>query len=319
MADLAGDPYGYDSPSRRGWARQAALAAGAVAAIGLAVGLVNWGHGLLTRDAGLVPFLRAEDEPMKIVPEDPGGIKLARTDQAVTSIIAGPREADPAYAPAPELPEDEDLAQPYLKPPASPGVDGRVVAGAPAAARGTAVSATPPAPVVEGGDDAIQAALARAAAEATAAAADGEAQGADVGSPRAPSAMAVAPARPKPPAPGSRVASAPPTATPAATPAAAPAATSAPAASSAGIAAGDVVIQLGAFNSHEIAESQWRRATRRNGDLLAPYGHIVTTVESGGRTLFRLRVGPMPERQRAQDICAALKARGDACIVATVR
>lgn len=318
MADLAGDPYGYDSPSRRGWARQAALAAGAVAAIGLAVGLVNWGHGLLTRDAGLVPFLRAEDGPMKIVPEDPGGIKLARTDQAVTSIIAGPREADPAYAPAPELPEDEDLAQPYLKPPASPGVDGRVVAGAPASAPGTAASATPPAPVVEGGDDAIQAALARAAAEATAAAdADGDAQGADVGSPRAPSAMAVAPARPKPPAPGSRVASAPATAT--ATPAAAPAATSAPAASGAGIAAGDVVIQLGAFNSHEIAESQWRRATRRNGDLLAPYGHIVTTVESGGRTLFRLRVGPMPERQRAQDICAALKARGDACIVATVR
>lgn len=327
MADLAGDPYGYDSPSRGGWARQAAMAAGAAAALGLAFGLVSWGHGLLTRDAGLVPFLRAEDGPMKIVPEDPGGIKLERTDLAVTSILSGRKSDSTAYAPAPERPEDEDLAQPYLKPPASPGVDGRVVAGAPAPAQSSAAgqAAIPPAPTVEGGADAIQAALARASAEATAAATASSAEavpGAADASPQAPSAMPLAPARPRPPAPGTRVASAAPSAasapaatTPAATPAAAPASTP----SGAGIGTGDVVIQLGAFNSADIAESQWRRALRRNEDLIGAYGHAVTTVESGGRTLFRLRVGPMADRTRAQDLCAALKARGDACIVAKVR
>ncbi len=48
----------------------------------------SWGYGLLTRDAGQIPFLRAEEGPMKILPEDPGGLKLARSDMAVTRMIS---------------------------------------------------------------------------------------------------------------------------------------------------------------------------------------------------------------------------------------
>lgn len=82
---------------------------------------------------------------------------------------------------------------------------------------------------------------------------------------------------------------------------------------------GDIAIQLGAFNTPEVAEAQWRAHLKRNAALLGEFGHAVTPVQSGGRTLYRLRVGPMPGRERAQELCAALKGRGEPCIVARVR
>ncbi|MEO0680495.1 MAG: SPOR domain-containing protein, partial [Pseudomonadota bacterium] len=85
------------------------------------------------------------------------------------------------------------------------------------------------------------------------------------------------------------------------------------------LAAGALAIQLGAFNTEAIARDQWRRHAARNADLLSGLSHAVTTVQSGGRTLYRLRAGPMASRARAQELCAALKARGDACITARVR
>jgi cell division septation protein DedD len=93
----------------------------------------------------------------------------------------------------------------------------------------------------------------------------------------------------------------------------------APAPEAPSLASGDQAVQLGAFDSQAIAESEWRRHLSRNGDLLDGFAHAVTTVQSGGRTLWRLRVGPLPDRRRAQELCAALQARGDACIPARVR
>ncbi len=279
MADMAADYDDLPRPARR----SAMAVLGAVCAASVLWGISSWGYGLLTRDAGQIPFLRADEGPMKTLPEDPGGLKLARADMAVTRMISGADPAEETLAPGAEPLTDEDLPAPYLS----------------EAAPGQGASADEAEPE----ENPIDAAVARVLAEQASAPSAPSVPAAFASDPdsHAPAAAPILPARPSP---GSV-----PRATPA--PAAAP--------RTASLASGDVAIQLGAFNTEAIAESQWKRHLARNEDLLQDLAHAVTTVESGGRTLYRLRVGPMPDRDRAADLCAALKARGDACIVATVR
>lgn len=299
MADMAGDPYGYDERGGRGWRRQMAGALGGACAIALVWGLVSWGHGLLTRDSGQIPFLRAEDGPMKIVPEDPGGLKLERTDMAVSRIVSGTSGSavEPGLAPDPEALAEEDQPQPYL---AAPD---------PLATPADGPDQAAPAPTADG--DAIERAVARALQEQ---AMDGDPAGSAIEDEDESSSLSAVAAPPPPLRPR-----APTRAEMAAAAAAAAAAVPAPAAVATELAAGDIGIQLGAFNSQAIAESQWRRAQRRHEDLLGALTHAVTTVDSGGRTLFRLRAGPVADRSKAQELCASLKSRGEACIVATIR
>lgn len=83
--------------------------------------------------------------------------------------------------------------------------------------------------------------------------------------------------------------------------------------------AGDDAVQLGAFESERVAEAQWGRLAGRHDDLLSGFAHAVTTVESGGRTLFRLRAGPLGGREAARNLCAAFKTRGVPCIPVRIK
>lgn len=322
MAELAGD-YGYDAPPARSWTRLAVRALGACAALALIWGLAHWAQGLTSRSPGEIPFLKAEDGPFKAAPADPGGLTLDGAGRAVTRIVTGEGGTGARLAPDPEMPADEDLPQPLLT-----GVQSATVAAAPAPAPAAAPEAPTAAPAPSGGSNAIDDAVARALAQVEGAAGGG-AKVASVASDEgasldrspgpmiepgehAPSVSPVFRARPE-----ARVIQAAATTTAAvvATNAAAGDAAATPLSEAPAIASGDVVIQLGAFNSTDVADSQWRSHLRRNEDLLGGMTHHVTTVESGGRTLYRLRVGPIASRARAQELCAALKARSDACIV----
>jgi hypothetical protein len=113
-------------------------------------------------------------------------------------------------------------------------------------------------------------------------------------------AMAEAPVTQAPPAQGQ------PAAQPAAQPKQqAPAATPAPAAP----AAGGATIQLGAFSSNAGATAAWKAMAGRFG-YLAPLSHSVVPVQSGGKTLYRLRAsGP-----NSADICGRLRVAGESCV-----
>lgn len=305
MAEMAGGSYGYDASPARGWRRLFTGALGGAAAIALVWGLVSWGHGLLTRDSGQIPFLRAESGPLKIAPEDPGGLKLARTDLAVSRIVGGqPVGAEQGMAPDPEALSDEDQPQPWLA--KAPATEQAAAAPDQASPLGNAI------------DQAVARVLEEQTADGSEAAAE-EDEEAPVAATHSASVGSPPPLRPRAPT-RAELAAAAAAAAPAPTPVAAavPAAAPAPV-SSTGLIVGDVAVQLGAFNSQTIAESQWRRQMRRNEDLLGGFAHSVTTVESGGRTLYRLRVGPVTDRARAQELCAAMKSRNEACIVVSVR
>ena len=69
-------------------------------------------------------------------------------------------------------------------------------------------------------------------------------------------------------------------------------------------------IQLGAFSTSAGATNAWRALSGRFR-YLAPLGHSVVPVQSGGRTLYRLRAsGP-----DAAGICRRLQVAGEDCAV----
>jgi DedD protein len=85
-----------------------------------------------------------------------------------------------------------------------------------------------------------------------------------------------------------------------------------PTASAAPAASGDWIVQLGSFGE----EANARRLAQQSGTF--GYKAEVSSYQSGGRTLYRVRVGPAKSRAAADATASALKAHGikDARVVA---
>jgi cell division protein FtsN len=74
-------------------------------------------------------------------------------------------------------------------------------------------------------------------------------------------------------------------------------------------------LQLGAFAAGEqAARRAWERLHRAHGDLLGSLTPQIDTIKRNGRTLWRLRAGPV-DGKRARELCSALRSRGAACVV----
>ena len=78
---------------------------------------------------------------------------------------------------------------------------------------------------------------------------------------------------------------------------------------------GDYAVQLGAYGSEASAQTAWRAARGKFLGELGDLSPIYVPVESGDRTLYRLRVGMLPDRAAADAVCIALRAQQQACFV----
>lgn len=87
----------------------------------------------------------------------------------------------------------------------------------------------------------------------------------------------------------------------------------APVRASAPLTKGDWVVQLGAFDSAEIARDAWRRTTARV-PALAHYTPKGMPVRTSGATLYRLSVGGFA-RADAVSLCTSVRSRGGSCFV----
>jgi hypothetical protein len=76
-----------------------------------------------------------------------------------------------------------------------------------------------------------------------------------------------------------------------------------------------VQIQLGAFPDRDQTESEWERIYKANEDILNGRALVVQGTISGGKRFFRMRAGPFKDRVEAQNVCRALLARGQDCLV----
>lgn len=74
-------------------------------------------------------------------------------------------------------------------------------------------------------------------------------------------------------------------------------------------------VQLGAYGSENSASRSWRTVRGRFATYFSGKQAQYEPVQTGDRTLYRLRVGPFENRAAADQVCLALRAQEQACIV----
>jgi hypothetical protein len=313
---------GEAQPRAGGRSRLGALLnwTGALVSLGLVVGMGVWGVQLMMRDVSGVPVIQALEGPMRVAPADPGGTQAPHQGLAVNRIAEG-EEAQP-------VPDRLVLAPPPVE-----------LQEIRFEAASTAETAPPPAPRPEAADVAAVAAEAPAEPEAagpvtaaeTMALIDRLLREAQAGDPGAVAeeppvqAAGVIPAS----VPGVAV-SLRPAVRPAAVvrsdqgraPSVTLALASAP--TTVEIAAADLpegtrLVQLGAYDTVEVARGEWDRLAARFPDYFANRPRVIEEAASGGQTFFRLRAGGFDDLSGSRRFCAVLVAQGAACIPVTVR
>jgi hypothetical protein len=85
------------------------------------------------------------------------------------------------------------------------------------------------------------------------------------------------------------------------------------------LAIGTRLVQLGAFDTAEVARSEWERLAGRFPDYFAGRPRVVEAASSGGQTFYRLRAAGFEDLATSRRFCAVLVAQGAACIPVTVR
>ena len=221
----------------------------ALVSLGLVVGLGMWVWRIGTQDVTQVPVILAQNGPMRVLPDEPGGTLAPHQGLEVNDVIAGndapliPDEV--TLAPAPldpgeplvELEERESSDEPQIAVVDRGSRNSPVTSANPRARPAnlsTELTAAPPAQPVEIEDSAI---------------------------------------------PG-----------------------------------GAHMIQMGAFDSEQVALLQWAGLVDAQPDLLEGKQRYIEQITSGGRVLFRLRAVGYSSATETRAACAALAARGLQCI-----
>ncbi len=276
--------------------------AGGVMSLALIAGVCVWGYKLIVRDVSGIPVVTASEGEMRVKPDNPGGQLALHQGLAVNSIAATGSAEGPAdeivLAPAPTQLTEEDLPQAVLN---------QVEEAAPVEQpEPLEVTAT----LEQGEIDALVKELTQDAPTIEA-------------SPIAESETQAVTAEIKPAAfegPGLKVSLRPqlrPSAKPQAAvirvAAAVPAQVTTEVDASS-LPAGTRLVQLGAYDSTEVAREQWDRLNASFGDYLTGKDRVIQKAKSGGRTFYRLRAMGFADLSDARRFCSALVAEGADCI-----
>lgn len=276
--------------------------AGAVLSVLLIAGLATWGWKLWQRDVTGIPVVRALEGPMRITPEEPGGLANGYQGLAVNRIAEERVEElveRVVLAPAPAvLDEDEDLAMAELAPAEVPAAL-PVIEVEPAPVLGdevveqVAVIEEPVGDAPSATDLAVAAALSDIGllVDAQPVSLVSAAPGVPVATPRPLGRPA-----------GERFASRPVMndVTGAVHPDSIP--------------PGTRLVQLGAYGSPEVAHAEWANAIANFGDYMTGKARVVQEAETGGRTFWRLRALGFADLAEARRFCAVLVSDGANCI-----
>jgi hypothetical protein len=277
-------------------------------------GMIYWGMQLVERDPSLVPVIKAMEGPARTAPENPGGEIAGHLGLAVNKIQTGTGVSDEAESVtlAPEqhfLTKDEQAAElskltPTLRPkPTSLRVIDKDQPKEPApevAALNEIAPADPP-EIVDATEDEIKAAIEEAMKLA------------NLGLDEIPSMIPKLRPNNLKGIPKDKIAK--PTVASPTTPSTDPAFAN----RVSEVEVGSKVVQLGAYDSEELALAEWKKLMGKHSDFLAQKKLLVQPVDSGGRQLFRLRAAGFDGRDEAKGFCTALSARGVDCFALTAR
>ncbi|MEM9349329.1 MAG: SPOR domain-containing protein [Pseudomonadota bacterium] len=272
---------------------------GGIVSLGLIAGVLVWGYQIVARDVSGVPVVQALDGPMRVAPEDPGGRPadhqgLAVNEVAAVGVASAPRDRL-VLAPAAVSLTEEDAPQSVM---ASLNVseEAEVDVAAPATAEASVDIVT-----LEPAEETDVQALLEELVEPKEQAEEAEEE----------LVASLAPVVPE----NGLARSLRPQARPALLnttpePVAGPSIDLNPA----DIPAGTRLVQLGAFDSAEVARSEWQRLDARFGDYMAGKQRVVMQATKAGRTFYRLRAHGFEDVADARRFCSALVAQDAACI-----
>lgn len=270
--------------------------AGALVSLGLVLGMIIWAFQLTTRDVSDVPVIRALDGPMRAAPADPGGVQAAHQGLAVNRLAEG--------AEAGEVPDQLVLAPPPVElvvfelASASVAVD-------------LAPQSEPAEPEVMPTHELIQRLITRNEGGGPAV------SGGEDSATLAPVVTDLVPASVVGVAQSLR-----PMRRPGTTSARAPAPDMVrvtPELDAATLSEGTRLVQLGAFDTPDIARAEWDRLTARFPDYFSGRARVIQEASSGGAPFFRLRAHGFDDLAATRRFCAALTAQNAPCIPVTVR
>ncbi|MEM8790752.1 MAG: SPOR domain-containing protein [Pseudomonadota bacterium] len=313
---------------------------GAAAATAVLVALGTWFYHLGVRDAQQVPIIQASTQPVKVRPADPGGevTPHQNIDSYNAGTVAEEALAETQLAEPPAAPTSEDVAMADLRPEPKPAQEETTQAlgiqtetdelGVPEA-NDLVVDLTPEQQAIA---EAIEQVTQEASAEAeaaepaeepateVAAVVEPEAepeieQETEVGTPAEPASSG----NPYAPDYSPPVVSRPSdlrARTVAARETAEATAELDETALEEAAEASSVKIQLQASPSRDTVIESWSRIRKDHADLLGEKALVVELTQSGGKTFYRLRLGPFADRAEAVATCQALRGRGQDCIVA---
>lgn len=83
--------------------------------------------------------------------------------------------------------------------------------------------------------------------------------------------------------------------------------------------AGTRLAQLGAYDSADVARSEWDRLNGRFADYMEGKRRVIQEASRGGRTFYRLRAMGFEDLSDARRFCAVLLADNADCIPVTTR
>ena len=302
--------FNYDDfadPSEGGYFQSIVNWGGAILSVLLIAGLATWGWKLWQRDVSGIPVVRALEGPMRVAPEDPGGLASEYQGLAVNRIAEERAEEtveQVVLAPAPAtLDESEDLTLAELQPSVVPTVE---VEDAPVFGTDAAVAAV--ATEAEKVLEPTPAVLTADAPSATDLAVAAALSGLDLSGEESVFANATLTAPRSIPRPigrpeGVRLASLAPVmndVTGDIDPTTIP--------------PGTRLVQLGAYGSQEVARAEWANAIANFGNYMAGKDRVIQEAETGGRTFWRLRAMGFDGLADARRFCAVLVADGANCI-----
>ena len=300
------------APERRPRLRRWFPGLAAVGAVGVFAGVLSYAYIIGGRgaDDGSVPVVQADQRPVKVRPDDPGGIAVPFQDKEIYSRL-GQAQSDAAPAQPPKAerllpPPEAPLPRPAsAPPPPNPAVPEAPDIKPPADAVAVVTPPTGKLVAIEPKPDVKPPTSPSAASPSTTKTAPPTASRSAVGSTGAPSAPSTT---------AKATSSAPlsPPAAPAAPNAANLAAATAPAA---GPAAG-FRVQIGSVKSDSQAKREGERLKSQHTDVLGPLQLSVHRADLGSKGVYyRIQLGPLASADAASDVCKKLSARKVGCLV----
>ena len=290
------------------------LAAAALGGV-LALGMGGW--ALLGRHPAAVPVIEADGRPVRVRPENAGGMQVAGADEQVMGGQAGGVQAmaPPAEVPAPQALRAQMQTQASVPGGAGPAVPAQAAGGTAGATPAAASSTATASPLPDTARPASRAAaVANPAVRPTAPSATrqppaatlsaaGTATGAPSPATGAASAVLQAPVQPPPPVQ------------------LAPASPPAPASPASGTAAGTAalggtMVQVAAMKTEQEAQAEWQRLAKRMPDALGGRNAVVQRAERDGKQVWRVRTGGFADVAEATAFCVRLRAKGADCTIA---